>query len=743
MLSPITAASEEAHLASRAATSLFDAATIADRWIADYCAHVPDSDVLCARGRDSAWAALFEELAAVAGDGLEPCPRARPAPCRGYRHRLPHRRRGRGAPLAALACPAADRRRRMGRHRRRHRPARRIARDASCRSVWRGEAGRRRRMSPRRSGRRQPLLPAPARAGSTPPGGYHLQFVAADLCRGPDRRVARARRSSPRARRRGLCAREPAGDRAHAGRASGAAQYRAARALLRGVPRRRWRRACRRAEPRIGLLTPGRLNPSYAEQAHLARYLGFLLVEGADLAVLDDRLYVRTIAGLKRVDALWHRARSAAARSARARFAFDDRRARADRRDRRGQCRHRQRAGRRACSKRRPSPPSCRSWRSVLTRRGAQAAQYRDLVVRAGCRARRMSSANLESLLVAPGVRRRAARAARRQGDARRGAESPASARRLARRHGAPPAGLCRAGDRASLDHAGGRRGRARAAPLHAARVRRARRRGRLDRAARRLRADRRASRSARRGDGRGDVVGRRLRPRARSGRAGLAAAFGRYHPASPQSRAPCPAASPTISSGSAAISSAARRCSGVLRVLLGNSISADTGAALAADTVGAPDRAGRRRRRGARSPRALKRADLTQLARTALEDEEGWYSVRAINRQARADRRSVARPALGRHDPPARRALPARKGALLDRAGSLQRRYSALSGPRRPSIWRAPTRGASTISAAGSSARCARSARSARSAGRTRPPTICRPCSISPTARSAIASAI
>ncbi|MDQ2893112.1 MAG: circularly permuted type 2 ATP-grasp protein, partial [Pseudomonadota bacterium] len=58
---------------------------------------------------------------------------------------------------------------------------------------------------------------------------------------------------------------------------------------------------------RIGLMTPGRFNPSYPEQAHLARYLGFLLVEGADLAALEDVLYVRTIAGLKRVDALWRR----------------------------------------------------------------------------------------------------------------------------------------------------------------------------------------------------------------------------------------------------------------------------------------------------------------------------------------------------------------------------------------------------------------------------------------------------
>ena len=65
--------------------------------------------------------------------------------------------------------------------------------------------------------------------------------------------------------------------------------------------------ACRRADPRIGLLTPGRFNPSYPEQAHLARYLGLLLVEGADLAALEGKVYVRTIAGLKRVDALWRR----------------------------------------------------------------------------------------------------------------------------------------------------------------------------------------------------------------------------------------------------------------------------------------------------------------------------------------------------------------------------------------------------------------------------------------------------
>lgn len=62
-----------------------------------------------------------------------------------------------------------------------------------------------------------------------------------------------------------------------------------------------------RSEPRICLLTPGPLSQTYFEHAYLARYLGFLLVEGADLMMRDGRLHVRTIAGLKRADVLWRR----------------------------------------------------------------------------------------------------------------------------------------------------------------------------------------------------------------------------------------------------------------------------------------------------------------------------------------------------------------------------------------------------------------------------------------------------
>lgn len=62
---------------------------------------------------------------------------------------------------------------------------------------------------------------------------------------------------------------------------------------------------CLRDRPRIALMTPGRFNQSYPEQAHLARYLGFPLVEGRDLSVDDNKLYLRTIAGPKRIDAVW------------------------------------------------------------------------------------------------------------------------------------------------------------------------------------------------------------------------------------------------------------------------------------------------------------------------------------------------------------------------------------------------------------------------------------------------------
>lgn len=59
--------------------------------------------------------------------------------------------------------------------------------------------------------------------------------------------------------------------------------------------------------PRIALLTPGPYNETYFEHALLARYLGFTLVEGSDLTVRDDRVWLKTIRGLERVHAIVRR----------------------------------------------------------------------------------------------------------------------------------------------------------------------------------------------------------------------------------------------------------------------------------------------------------------------------------------------------------------------------------------------------------------------------------------------------
>jgi uncharacterized circularly permuted ATP-grasp superfamily protein/uncharacterized alpha-E superfamily protein len=60
-------------------------------------------------------------------------------------------------------------------------------------------------------------------------------------------------------------------------------------------------------EPHIVLLTPGPLNETYFEQAYMARHLGLELVEGQDLTVRENIVYIRTLKGLKRVDVIVRR----------------------------------------------------------------------------------------------------------------------------------------------------------------------------------------------------------------------------------------------------------------------------------------------------------------------------------------------------------------------------------------------------------------------------------------------------
>ncbi len=292
-------------MASAVATSLFDAAAIAARWVADYRDATPATDVLHAAGLgDPAWNAVFEELAGRSGDDL---PHARE---RAQRHaedigtgfRIAGEGEERPWPLSPVPLLIAK-------HEWDGIAAGVAQRAALLETILADCYGEQRLVAggyiPAALVTGSPFFLRPM-TGLTPPGGYHLNFVAVDLCRGPtgEWRVLADQLRAP------VGAGYALENRLAMSRMLGGLQTRLN--IERHAPffatfREGLAARCRRADPRIGLLTPGRLNPSYAEQAHLARYLGFLLVEGGDLAVLDDRVYLRTIAGLKRVDGLWRR----------------------------------------------------------------------------------------------------------------------------------------------------------------------------------------------------------------------------------------------------------------------------------------------------------------------------------------------------------------------------------------------------------------------------------------------------
>jgi uncharacterized circularly permuted ATP-grasp superfamily protein len=60
-------------------------------------------------------------------------------------------------------------------------------------------------------------------------------------------------------------------------------------------------------DPTVVVLTPGVYNSAYFEHAFLARLMGTPLVEGRDLCVHDNVVYMRTTSGLKRVDVIYRR----------------------------------------------------------------------------------------------------------------------------------------------------------------------------------------------------------------------------------------------------------------------------------------------------------------------------------------------------------------------------------------------------------------------------------------------------
>jgi uncharacterized circularly permuted ATP-grasp superfamily protein/uncharacterized alpha-E superfamily protein len=159
-------------------------------------------------------------------------------------------------------------------------------------------------------------VPAAAIAGSSeylrpicgvkPPGGRYLSLYAADVGRGPDGRwwVISDRTQAPSGagyalENRLVLSRAFTSLYKSMNVERVAPFFEAFRDALRG--------SADRGEPRIGVLTPGNFSETYFEHATLARYLGFLLVEGDDLAVSGDRIHIRTVAGLKRMDVLLRR----------------------------------------------------------------------------------------------------------------------------------------------------------------------------------------------------------------------------------------------------------------------------------------------------------------------------------------------------------------------------------------------------------------------------------------------------
>ena len=143
-----------------------------------------------------------------------------------------------------------------------------------------------------------------AMRGVQPLDGHWLHITAFDLAHGPDGRwwVVSQRTQAPSGlgylleNRIAISRQFP---QAFAGLKVQrlAASY---RALMDGIKRS----APQGAQARIALLTPGPYNESYFEHAYLARYLGLSLVEGKDLTVRDQRLYLKTLKGLEPVHAL-------------------------------------------------------------------------------------------------------------------------------------------------------------------------------------------------------------------------------------------------------------------------------------------------------------------------------------------------------------------------------------------------------------------------------------------------------
>ena len=144
-------------------------------------------------------------------------------------------------------------------------------------------------------------------SGAPVPGGTYIHSYSADIARSPDGRwwVLADRTQAPSGAGYALENRLVSGrvlpDLFRAENVHRLAPFfQAYRDMLRGL-------APKRENPRIVLLTPGPYNETYFEHAFLARYLGYTLVEGGDLTVRNNHVYMKTLGGLLPVDVIVRR----------------------------------------------------------------------------------------------------------------------------------------------------------------------------------------------------------------------------------------------------------------------------------------------------------------------------------------------------------------------------------------------------------------------------------------------------
>jgi uncharacterized circularly permuted ATP-grasp superfamily protein/uncharacterized alpha-E superfamily protein len=142
--------------------------------------------------------------------------------------------------------------------------------------------------------------------GLTPAGGKFLHFIAFEIGRGPDGNwwVLADRTQAPSGAGFALENRV-ATTRAFSDIYAETHVHRLASFF--GAFRDALQSHKKHADDRIAVLSPGPANETYFEHSYIARYLGFMLLEGEDLTVVNNQVMVRTVAGLKPVSVLWRR----------------------------------------------------------------------------------------------------------------------------------------------------------------------------------------------------------------------------------------------------------------------------------------------------------------------------------------------------------------------------------------------------------------------------------------------------